>query len=645
MTEPWVETVALADLTAADLAVEGCVFADGSYLYRTTGQHLSGGGMGTVHELERRAGGYGPVEAVVGKTFHASYLLQIRTDEVTRRDHHTTLAAITRIAAIDHPNVLPTYVAAPIADNYLFVTPRMGATLLEAVNRERISPRSRVKLLVQALGGLSALHAAGIVHRDVTLRNILLDDGGHLACLFDFDLALSLDDVGPVTYRSHYRGRIFGSPGWSVAPETVDQTLQDAVLSPALDVYAVGSSLHALFTDQLLYGAADDMWALLVRIGEGVVVGGVSKVHYPDEVPVVVRPIIERCLERDPELRYPTVDAIIAALRAALRELPDDVAPARVTRGRDITAATHAGITAATTTTTDGSAAMARAERSIWPWGYAVDRELGMVKGHPIFLASARADLVESGQFPDHNTFPKLVTIIDLTRVADPRGLVEAWQQHYLPILRKVRRAPLTALHKVIYDADTSALLLFSEYIDAPRFGDALADLDLPLDAAAALSFIVVRQIAALHEHGMAHHNIGPRSLLFKGVPDSRAAIPAMIGLVEPAMGVAAMAEDGRALAGLIGTWLQPARVATVPARTKPMLEAMRGKLAAWAFDPKTVPPGIDDLMAITSDALALLDFNFSVLRDAGGDLLEYALLLWSHRTYHLLWPDVAPPA
>ena len=42
--------------------------------------------------------------------------------------------------------------------------------------------------------------------------------------------------------------------------------------------------------------------------------------------------------------------------------------------------------------------------------------------------------------------------------------------------------------------------------------------------------------------------------------------------------------------------------------------------------------------MALISDALALVDFNFSVLRDSGGDLQEYALLLVSLRLYHLLW-------
>ena len=54
--------------------------------------------------------------------------------------------------------------------------------------------------------------------------------------------------------------------------------------------------------------------------------------------------------------------------------------------------------------------------------------------------------------------------------------------------------------------------------------------------------------------------------------------------------------------------------------------------------------PTIDEVSALISDALALVDFNFSVLRDSGGDLQEYALLLISLRLYHLLWPGTSPP-
>jgi hypothetical protein len=211
--------------------------------------------------------------------------------------------------------------------------------------------------------------------------------------------------------------------------------------------------------------------------------------------------------------------------------------------------------------------------------------------------------------------------------------------------LKRVRQALLTSLHKVIYDANTGSLLLFSEYVDDPRFGDKLAELDIHVDGALALGFIVIRQVAALHEQNMAHNNITPNALLFKGQEATRTVMPAMIGLVEPAMGAEAMSGDCRALAGMILTWLRPNRVQSLHVRVKPMFEALRSKLSTWAFDKATPAPSIDQLLTLISDALSLVDFNFSVLRDAGGDLQEYALLLVSMRLYHLLWPSAPAPA
>src|SRR5262249_19640140 len=102
-----------------------------------------------------------------------------------------------------------------------------------------------------------------------------------------------------------------------------------------------------------------------------------------------------------------------------------------------------------------------KAEFSIWEWSYSVEKPLGRVRGHPIFLANPRQDMLATGQFPDANTFPKLVTVIDLTMVADPRGFVENWQRYFWPILKRVRQGLLTSLYKVIYDDKSSSLLLF----------------------------------------------------------------------------------------------------------------------------------------------------------------------------------------
>ncbi len=647
MTDSWVETTSIGTLKSEDLAKPGLTFRYNKWLYRTLGKHLSNGGMGSVYELERHDEETGAVEPVVGKVFHSNYLYQLRTDDVTRRDHHHNLAAMARIAAIEHPNILPTYVSAPIADNYLFVTPRMAMTLLESISQHNLTPRARVKLLVQALEGLSTLHQARLVHRDFTLRNILVDQGANVAYLFDFDLSMSLDDIPNQTYRSYYKGRIFGSPGWSVAPETIDQALMDSPINTSLDVYAIGGALHGLFTEQLLYGQADDMWALLIRIAEGIVIGGRSKVNYPGDFPMQLRGVIEGCLERDPAQRFPSVAAVTQELRAQLRELPDE--RQRFIRSKteitspDARPLRNTGAIAAQSPDPSISEDVVTAASSaVREWGYDVERSLGRAKGHPIFLAAPRPDMVANGTFPDANIFPKLVTMIDLTKISDPRRFVENWQQYFWPILKRVREGLLTSLHKVIYDAKTSSLLLFSEYVDEPRFGDRIAESDLHIDGALALGFLVIRQVAALHEHGMAHNNISPGALLFKGAAATRTVMPAMIGLVEPAMGPDAMAGDCRALAGMILQWLRPNRVAALHVRIKPMFEAMRQKLSSWAFD-KAKPPGnIAEIGQLTSDALALVDFNWSVLRDSGGDLQEYALLLISLRLYHLLWPSAA---
>ncbi len=644
---PWVETTTIGTLLADELAAADVTFRYGPYVYQTTGVKLAQGGMGVVYNLGRRLEGTGPLEDVVGKTFHANYLYQLRTDEVTRRDHHTNLQATARIASMDHPAILPVYVAAPIADNYLFVTPKLSMTLLAGISTLHLTPRARTILMMQALSGLSRMHRDRVLHRDFTLRNILLDDDATHALLFDFDLAVSLDDVGVTNYKDYYRGRIFGSPGYSVPPELIDPGLAEAPIAASMDVFAVGGAMFSLFTDVTPYGPTEDMWGLLARIGDGIVVGGRSRIAYPDAVPPALRPIIDRCLERDPFGRYQSIDEVLEALHDALPHLDDawrgdaTFLRSRVNVLAAIDPESHIErVLAGRRDVTIPRGVIEHAETAVATWGYRVEESLGRVKGHPIFVASPRAELLDSGQFPDANTFPKLVTVINLATLTDPRQLVENWQQYFLPTLKKVRQGLLTTLHKVIYDGNTTSLLLFSEFIDDARFGSQLGNVDLTVDAALALGFLVVRQVGLLHENGMAHNNVHPGALLFKGDPDNRLVQPAMIGLVEPALGPVAMASDVRALSAMVAGWIRPLRVEAMHQRVRPQFDALRANLTGWAYDPGQTPPSIDLLMASLSDAMSLIDFNFFVLRDSGGDLQEYALLILSRRLYHLLWPE-----
>lgn len=649
----WGPARQLAEVRTADLGQPGVVFSHDHYLYRTTGRALGQGGMGQVVVLDRIAeADLGDPderpEPVVGKTFHAQYLYQLRTDEVTRRDHETNLGAIRRLQRLDHPHILPTYVAASIADNHLSVTPLKQHTLLELVSQNALTPRQRVERLMQALSGLRALHENRIVHRDLTLRNILVDGssgaGPGAAYLFDFDLALSLDDIGPTSYKRHYQGRIFGSPGYSVAPEILDPALMDSAITPRLDVYAIGGALFSLFTDQHVYGDTEDMWGLLVRISEGVVVGGVSRIDYPKTVPACLRPIIETCLERDPGNRYGSVTLVLGELERCLEKL-DGAAREdtfhRVTAvgakvdSRSRVESVHATRRDETLT----KAVIEIVDRALGRFGYQVQRALGRVKGFPIFMATPSPDLLASGQFPDVNTYPKIVTAMNLAQVPDGPALVERWMTRFVPALTAARQGLLTALHKVVHDEWSNHLLLFSEFVDGARFGTDLDDLELELAEALGLAFLAVRQVGRLHEQGVAHNNVRPQALLLKGLKVTREVQPAMVGLVDPSLDPVAMTNDVRNLAHLVHAWLRPGQVESLDPQRRQLIEGLKARLQAMAYDESAAPPGIDELIAHVANGLAAIDANFQVLRRHGGDLRDYVLLLVSHRLYPKLWP------
>lgn len=632
----------LEQLSAAELATAGVVFEHPSGMYRTTGKNVGSGGMGDVYLLARLDPSSGELETVVGKVFHYEYLYQIRTDEISRRDHDTVQRYIKTIAQIQHPNLLPTYVAEEISDNYLTVTPLKAGTLLNAVRTKSLPQRRRVELLIEAIRGLCALHQHGFLHRDLTLRNILVDEDCANAFLFDFDLTTSLNEVAGSTYKDHYQGRIFGSPGHSVPPEILDTALMESSITTRLDIYAIGGALFGLFTDALPYGNTEDMWALLLRISEGVVFGGNSRIDYPDAVPLPVRPVIDGCLERDPGNRFGSVSLVVEQLERALPELSDGsysmVEQSIKTMRFSDRSARISSVHASRREDSITKGLIEVVDTGLGRYGYQAQRALGRVKGYPIFLAAPDPELIAQGRFNDTNTYPKIVTVINLTQTNDPEEMVDLWLGGYAPILRQARTGLLTSLHRVVFDDHTGFLFIFSEYVDDACFGLDLENQDLSLEEAFGLGFLLSRQVMRLHSRGMAHNNITANSLLLKGMRDRRQAWPAMIGIVAPSLKADDMLTDVRRLAGLCYGWVSSTSIDAAEPRLKTRLEAVRREMSAIGFNDKNIEPTIQMLYDVLADALAAIDFNFGVLRENDGDLEAYTLLLIAHSLYDRLW-------
>jgi tRNA A-37 threonylcarbamoyl transferase component Bud32 len=647
--DDWSTPRELTSLTSAELEEPGVVFAIGDALYRTTGERVGAGGQGTVHHLDMRVPGAPRELRAVAKLYRWELLLTLRNDPTARRFFEHGRLALGRLRTLRHLHLLPVLGAEPIADNLLVVTPLAGEALVGLVLQDQLSPLERVQLLTGAVRGLRAMHEAGLVHGDFTLRNILVHtkrEERRNALLFDYDLTLALDELAGASYASYYQGRIVGAPEYSLTPEQIDPVLEQLPIGPARDVYAVGTALFGLFSDASIYGDAADLPSLLEAIGEGVVRGGQSKVPYPDEMPPALREVCDTCLQRDPAARYPDASTLIQALERAQSALAvggkgkfrSTLGYVQLERRRGL-----AEVFAERVEDSVGFEELSAAQAALARYGYVLDKSLGRVKGHAIHVAAPDPTLLATGRFPDSNAYRKLVTVIDLSRRADAEAYVATWLERILPVLQSVRRDVLTVLHKVVYDRPSGFLLLFSEYLDDARFGTDLVRHALTLEEALGLGIIVAAQIARLHEHGLAHNNVTLRSLLFKHLPDSGQVKPMFVGLVEPRFDEAAMVEDVRRLGGLVLALVRRSRIDEVAPAERPRLEELVGWLQALERG-EGVAPTIGQLLDLLQQGLARIEPNFAVVRRHGGDVLAFAHLLTRHALHRYLWGTAVGP-
>lgn len=121
-----------------------------------------------------------------------------------------------------------------VGEDYLVMPLYRGGSLGARLAREGpLSPLELVDAAAQLAAGLDALHARGVLHRDVKSSNVLIDDRGQLV-LTDFGLARGADST-----QLTREGQLVGSLHY-LAPELIE----GAPASPASDIYALGCLLY-----------------------------------------------------------------------------------------------------------------------------------------------------------------------------------------------------------------------------------------------------------------------------------------------------------------------------------------------------------------------------------------------------------------
>jgi serine/threonine protein kinase len=265
--------------------------------YRLLGR-LGSGGMGQVF-LGRSAGGRPVAVKVIRADLagDANFRARFRQEVAAARKVSGLYTALVVDADLDGQMLW-------LATAYV-----AGPSLAEAVTSHGELPAQTVLALAAGLAeGLHAIHAAGVVHRDLKPSNVLLADDGPR--VIDFGISRAAE-ASALTHT----GEVVGSPGF-MSPEQAE----GREVGPPSDIFSLGAVLTFAATGGGPFGTGRTH-ALIYRVVHG----------QPslDHLPALVRPVVERCLAKDPADR-PTAGELLAHLSRT--GLTADWLPERIVR-------------------------------------------------------------------------------------------------------------------------------------------------------------------------------------------------------------------------------------------------------------------------------------------------------------------------
>jgi serine/threonine-protein kinase len=285
---------------AASGAVAGAP-AVGRFQVQTFGKYLldaeiARGGMARVYRARLR--GLGGFE----KTLVVKQILP----ELARDPRFVSMFVeeAKTLVAMSHPGIVPVFELGVVDGTYFLAMEYVdGATLSDVIAEGGPLPPGLVAQIgVATSEALQYAHERfGLVHRDVTPRNVMVDAGGHVR-LLDFGIA------APVTGEG--AGENFGSHGY-MAPEQ----LRGERVSPRSDVFSLGCVLFEALCGRPAFfrGNAEQSRAALLE-------GPAPSLAEVPDLPAELRELVERAIERAPEHRFESAEAFGRRLRAWLAQ-------------------------------------------------------------------------------------------------------------------------------------------------------------------------------------------------------------------------------------------------------------------------------------------------------------------------------------
>ena len=214
-------------------------------------------------------------------------------------------------ASLQHPGIVPIYeVGERNGQCYFSMQFVEGGQLDEVVTREPMPIRRAVELIVKVAGTVHYAHEHGILHRDIKPGNILVDKNGE-PHLTDFGLARLLDTQSSVTRTID----VLGTPSYMAPEQAAGETTK---LSKATDVYGLGAVLYQLLTGQPPFAGGTTYETIrLLRDTEPRPLQQLNP-----KVDRDLSTVCLKCLEKDPQRRYPAAAGLAEDLEHWLKHEP-----------------------------------------------------------------------------------------------------------------------------------------------------------------------------------------------------------------------------------------------------------------------------------------------------------------------------------